>query len=41
MVAGSGESFTINGSAMVVCGDIHTDNATLYIIDQVLHPPTG
>jgi uncharacterized surface protein with fasciclin (FAS1) repeats len=37
-VEGSGESFTVNGSASVVCGDIHTDNATVYIIDEVLHP---
>ena len=38
-VEGSGESFTVNGTAMVVCGDIHTDNATVYMIDEVLHPP--
>jgi uncharacterized surface protein with fasciclin (FAS1) repeats len=38
MVEGSGESFTIDGEAMVVCGAIHTDNATVYVIDQVLHP---
>ena len=38
-VEGSGEEFTVNGSATVVCGDIHTDNATVYVIDQVLHPP--
>ncbi len=38
-VEGSGESFTVNGSATVVCGDIHTDNATVYVIDEVLHPP--
>ena len=37
-VEGGGESFTVNGSASVVCGDIHTDNATLYVIDEVLHP---
>jgi uncharacterized surface protein with fasciclin (FAS1) repeats len=37
-VEGSGEAFTVNGSAMVVCGAIHTDNATVYVIDQVLHP---
>ena len=37
-VEGSGEEFTVNGSAMVVCGDIHTDNATVYILDEVLHP---
>jgi uncharacterized surface protein with fasciclin (FAS1) repeats len=37
-VEGGGEEFTVNGSAEVVCGDIHTDNATVYIIDEVLHP---
>jgi uncharacterized surface protein with fasciclin (FAS1) repeats len=37
-VEGSGDAFTVNGSAMVVCGDIHTDNATVYVIDEVLHP---
>jgi uncharacterized surface protein with fasciclin (FAS1) repeats len=37
-VEGSGESFTVNGMARVVCGDIHADNATIYIIDEVLHP---
>ena len=40
-VEGSGEEFTVNGSDMVVCGDIHTDNATVYIVDQVLHPPAA
>jgi uncharacterized surface protein with fasciclin (FAS1) repeats len=38
-VEGEGESFTVNGNASVVCGDIHTDNATVYVIDEVLHPP--
>lgn len=38
MVEGGGEDFTVNGTASVVCGDIHTDNATVYIIDEVLHP---
>jgi uncharacterized surface protein with fasciclin (FAS1) repeats len=37
-VEGEGESFTVNGSATVVCGGIHTDNATVYLIDEVLHP---
>lgn len=37
-VDGSGEDFTVNGGAEVVCGDIHADNATIYIIDEVLHP---
>ncbi len=40
-VEGSGESFTVNGTATVVCGGIHTDNATVYIIDGVLHPPAA
>jgi uncharacterized surface protein with fasciclin (FAS1) repeats len=38
-VEGSGESFTVNGTSMVVCGDIHTDNATVYVVDEVLSPP--
>ena len=37
-VTGSGESFTVNGEAMVVCGNVQTANATVYIIDQVLLP---
>lgn len=40
-VEGSGEDFTVNGMAMVVCGAIHTDNATVYVINEVLHPPGG
>jgi len=40
-VTGAGASFSVNGAAMIVCGDIHTDNATVYIIDQVLHPPAA
>ena len=41
MVAGSGESFTVNGSAKVVCGNVQTANATVYIIDGVLLPPAS
>jgi uncharacterized surface protein with fasciclin (FAS1) repeats len=37
--SGSGESFTIGDNAKVVCGDVHTANATVYIIDTVLMPP--
>jgi uncharacterized surface protein with fasciclin (FAS1) repeats len=44
-VAGSGEAFTIAGEgtltgspATVVCGNIQTANATVYLIDQVLKP---
>lgn len=37
-VEGSGEEFTVNGEAMVVCGNVQTANATVYLIDQVLLP---
>ncbi|MFD5144023.1 fasciclin domain-containing protein [Streptomyces sp. NPDC058401] len=36
--AGSGEAFTVNGKAKIVCGDIQTANATVNIIDTVLTP---
>ncbi|MFD5783474.1 fasciclin domain-containing protein [Streptomyces sp. NPDC058220] len=35
---GSGEAFTVNDSAKVVCGNVPTANATVYIIDSVLMP---
>jgi uncharacterized surface protein with fasciclin (FAS1) repeats len=38
MVAGSGEDFTVNGNAKVICGNVQTANATVYIIDTVLMP---
>lgn len=37
-VEGSGEDFTVNGDAAVVCGNVPTANATVYIIDGVLMP---
>ena len=37
-VEGSGEDFTVGGDAAVVCGNVQTANATVYIIDQVLAP---
>lgn len=44
-IEGSGEDFTIamDGTvvgmeASVICGNVQTDNATVYIIDQVLKP---
>ncbi len=37
-VAGSGEDFTVGKDAKVVCGNIRTANATVYIIDSVLMP---
>lgn len=36
-VKGSGEDFTV-GDAKVVCGNVQTANATVYIIDGVLMP---
>jgi uncharacterized surface protein with fasciclin (FAS1) repeats len=44
-IEGSGENFTIAGdatvsgtAASVICGNVQTANATVYIIDQVLKP---
>lgn len=37
-VEGSGEDFTVDGSAAVICGNVPTANATVYIIDSVLMP---
>ncbi len=37
-VEGSGEDFTVNGTAKIVCGNVQTANATVYIIDSVLLP---
>ncbi|MFD7663634.1 fasciclin domain-containing protein [Streptomyces sp. NPDC059788] len=36
--SGSGESFKVNDSANVVCGNVSTANATVHIIDTVLMP---
>jgi len=38
-VTGSNNEFAVNGSAKVVCGNIQTANATVYVIDGVLLPP--
>ena len=37
-VAGSGDAFTVDGNAKVICGNVPTANATVYIIDNVLVP---
>jgi uncharacterized surface protein with fasciclin (FAS1) repeats len=37
-VSGSGQDFKVNGNSSVVCGNIQTANATVYLIDQVLLP---
>jgi uncharacterized surface protein with fasciclin (FAS1) repeats len=41
MITGSGEEFTVNGNANVVCGNVPTANATVYVIDGVLLPPSA
>jgi uncharacterized surface protein with fasciclin (FAS1) repeats len=41
-IEGSGEDFTVSDAgAAVVCGNVQTANATVYIIDQVLMPPAA
>lgn len=35
---GSGEDYTVEGEANVVCGNVQTGNATVHIIDGVLMP---
>jgi uncharacterized surface protein with fasciclin (FAS1) repeats len=37
-VAGSGTRYTVNGNSAVVCGNVQTSNATVYIVDTVLMP---
>lgn len=37
-VTGSGEDFTVGEDAKIVCGNVQTANATVYIIDHVLMP---
>ncbi|MCM2580206.1 fasciclin domain-containing protein [Streptomyces meridianus] len=36
--SGSGESYTVNDDSKVVCGNVQTANATVYIVDTVLMP---
>jgi uncharacterized surface protein with fasciclin (FAS1) repeats len=37
-ITGSGDSYTINNTAKIVCGGIQTKNAVVNVIDGVLHP---
>jgi uncharacterized surface protein with fasciclin (FAS1) repeats len=39
--SGSGEQFVVNDSSNVVCGNVQTANATVYIVDSVLMPPAA
>ncbi|MER5460488.1 fasciclin domain-containing protein [Streptomyces sp. NPDC002668] len=36
--AGSGDEYKVNGTSNVVCGNVPTANATVYIVDTVLMP---
>ncbi|WP_424210974.1 fasciclin domain-containing protein [Streptomyces sp. BI20] len=36
--AGSGEAYKVNDTSAVVCGNVKTANATVYIVDTVLMP---
>ncbi|MFF9087204.1 fasciclin domain-containing protein [Streptomyces sp. NPDC014991] len=38
--SGSGTDFKVNGNAKIVCGNIKAANATIYVIDAVLQPPS-
>jgi len=38
-VSGSGDNIKINGTSTVICGNVKTKNATVYLIDTVLTPP--
>jgi len=38
--SGSGTSFKVNNTANIVCGNIPTANATVYLVDTVLMPPS-
>ncbi|RSS38417.1 fasciclin domain-containing protein [Streptomyces sp. WAC08241] len=35
---GSGEEYTVNDTSKIVCGNVPTANATVYIVDTVLMP---
>jgi uncharacterized surface protein with fasciclin (FAS1) repeats len=37
-VAGSGEEFKVDSASSVICGNVQTANATVYIVDSVLMP---
>ncbi|MFD8230540.1 fasciclin domain-containing protein [Streptomyces sp. NPDC059696] len=39
--SGSGESYTVNDDSEVVCGNVKTANANVYIVDTVLMPPAS
>ncbi|OPC81151.1 fasciclin [Embleya scabrispora] len=38
---GSGDAYTVNDTSKVVCGNVSTANATVYLVDTVLMPPAS
>ncbi|NEA59959.1 fasciclin domain-containing protein [Streptomyces sp. SID13666] len=41
MTKGSSDSYMVNDTANVICGNVKTANANVYIIDTVLMPPVS
>lgn len=39
-VSGEGDTIMVNGQSAVICGGVQTSNATVYLIDTVLMPPS-
>jgi uncharacterized surface protein with fasciclin (FAS1) repeats len=39
-ITGTPDALMINGTATVICGNVQTANATVYLIDTVLMPPS-
>jgi uncharacterized surface protein with fasciclin (FAS1) repeats len=37
-ITGSGDDFTVNGTAKILCGGLQTKNAVVYVVDAVLKP---
>ena len=38
-VEGMGDAYTVNGTSNIICGNVQTANATVYLLDGVLLPP--
>ncbi|NAZ81868.1 fasciclin domain-containing protein [Kineococcus sp. R8] len=38
-IGGTADAMTVNGSTKVICGNVQTSNATVYLVDAVLMPP--
>lgn len=38
-IGGTADALTVNGSTKVICGNVQTSNATVYLVDSVLMPP--